>query len=175
MLSDPVVIGLDPSLTGFGASDGLRHVVWATQPLYSLRERCATIYTKLVAFSDSAASARLWWIIEGPVFAAYAQATNLYDRGYLQSTIDDAAEACFVERLIVVQPAVLKKFVTGKGNADKTKMALRVSARWKFEPESDRGGNLVDAYALYQYGLALAAGEIEHVENAKRGARKKAS
>jgi crossover junction endodeoxyribonuclease RuvC len=61
-------------------------------------------------------------------------------------------------RMIVVPPARLKKFVTGKGNAKKDQMRLEVYKRWGFEHESN---DVIDAYGLAQLGLAV----LGHTEN----------
>lgn len=50
-----------------------------------------------------------------------------------------------------VPPTVLKKFVTGKGNAKKQEMLLEVYKRW--------GADLSDDNAADAYGLALIAGK----------------
>jgi Holliday junction resolvasome RuvABC endonuclease subunit len=170
----PRVVGCDPSLTGFAVADEHGVDVWSTPASSTLRERCGTIFVNLARVLRNASNDErpVWLFVEGPIFASYAQATNLYDRGYLSATIDDAAEAAEVERVFVIQPKVLKKFTTGTGNADKVKMAMSVWKKWKVEFERDAGSNKVDAYALYRYGLAVASGEIEHEPNAKRGARK---
>jgi crossover junction endodeoxyribonuclease RuvC len=51
-----------------------------------------------------------------------------------------------------VAPSQLKKFVTGKGNADKGLMRLGVSKRWGFEHDVE---DVVEAYGLARVGLAL--------------------
>jgi hypothetical protein len=171
----PVIIGIDPSFTGFAMSDGITHDVLSTPADWTLRARCEKLFVRMCQFTrdrsiETGGTRAVWWIVEGPIFAANAQATNLHDRGYLSCTIDDAAEAAEVSRIIVVQPSTLKKFTTGKGNGDKVAMALAALKKWKIEFPDDTKGNKVDAYALHRYGLAVASGEIEHVDSAKRGA-----
>lgn len=55
--------------------------------------------------------------------------------------------------LYEVPPSCLKKFVTGKGNANKEQMAAHVSKRWDqiFDTNDE-----TDAYALAQLGRCLA-------------------
>jgi Holliday junction resolvasome RuvABC endonuclease subunit len=49
---------------------------------------------------------------------------------------------------IIVPPTVLKKYVTGKGNASKAQMMEGVAKKWGPQFDND---NLADAYALAQY------------------------
>ena len=59
----------------------------------------------------------------------------------------------------VVAPTQLKKFVVGKGNADKALMIREVFRRWQFEAEDD---NAADAYGLLRIGMCLEGlAEIE--------------
>ena len=51
-----------------------------------------------------------------------------------------------------VTPTTLKKLTTGKGNADKARMAAAVKERWSFESKSD---DVIDAYAIAQIGREL--------------------
>ena len=53
---------------------------------------------------------------------------------------------------IVVAPALLKKFATGKGNCKKDLILLEVFARWGERFTDD---NAADAYVLARIGLAL--------------------
>ena len=48
---------------------------------------------------------------------------------------------------VEVPPTVLKKWTTGKGNADKADMAFAVNARWGYHSPSH---DIVDAFALAQ-------------------------
>lgn len=58
------------------------------------------------------------------------------------------------DRLLVVPPSTLKKYVTGKGTADKAVMLLHVYKRWGFETADH---NVADAYALARFASAAAA------------------
>jgi len=55
---------------------------------------------------------------------------------------------------IVVPPSTLKKFTTGKGNAQKDEMRLHVYKKWGFEHKAN---DVVDAYALARFGEAYLA------------------
>lgn len=50
--------------------------------------------------------------------------------------------------IVIVPPSVLKKFLTGKGNAKKDLMILHVYKKWAYETEDD---NTADAYTLARF------------------------
>jgi Holliday junction resolvasome RuvABC endonuclease subunit len=56
----------------------------------------------------------------------------------------------------VVPTATLKKFATGKGNADKTAMIEAVKRRWPDIWKAGFDDNACDAVALYNYALCKA-------------------
>ena len=51
--------------------------------------------------------------------------------------------------VLEVPPTTLKKYVTGKGNADKSQMLMHMYKKWGVEPPTD---NVGDAYALARLG-----------------------
>lgn len=53
---------------------------------------------------------------------------------------------------VLVPPTVLKKFVTGKGNSDKSIMIKEVYKRWGADINDD---NIADAYGLARIGRAI--------------------
>lgn len=59
---------------------------------------------------------------------------------------------------ILVPPTVLKKFVTGVGNADKSVILKEVYKRWGADLNDD---NMADAYGLARIGRALAGWDTE--------------
>lgn len=65
---------------------------------------------------------------------------------------------------LLVPPTSLKKFVTGKGNAEKSLMLLEVYKRFGVSPAND---NEADAVGLYYIGLAYA-GQWEPTTDAQR-------
>lgn len=58
-------------------------------------------------------------------------------------------------------PSLLKRFVTGKGNAKKPDVANAVKERWGFTSTSD---DVVDAYGLARLGQALKAGDATYLK-----------
>lgn len=85
--------------------------------------------------------------IEGYAFSAHAAYSH------------ELGEACGLIKLAlfkggystrIISPSTLKKFVTGKGNAKKNEMLLKVYKRWGVEFADD---NEADAYSLARYVL----------------------
>lgn len=70
-----------------------------------------------------------------------------------------------------VAPTILKKFATGKGNADKRLLAVEVSKRWDFFDSSD---NITDAYVLAQISRVVS-GVYEKPTKAQVDSLKKVS
>ena len=60
--------------------------------------------------------------------------------------------------MIEVPPTVLKKFVTGRGNANKASMVKRVSQLW----HSTQNDNIADAVALAKVAVAVFGAGEEH-------------
>lgn len=70
-----------------------------------------------------------------------------------------------------VAPSSLKKFVTGKGNSEKSLMIREVYRKWGAVLDND---NEADAYGLMRIGLCIA-GLAEPTNEAQRDALKKVS
>lgn len=160
-----IAIGLDPSITSFGVSDGAAHGAIRTSPgrdtLARVDEIMAAIEVFVVARPESI------WVFEGPSHGS-AMAGALWDAGYLRARIDLLARKLGAV-IYTVPPATLKKFVTGKGNTPKAEMALKVFKKWHVEFDDDKGADKLHAYCLARYGQALLAGEIEHAAPKPRG------
>ena len=56
-------------------------------------------------------------------------------------------------KIIYVAPMQLKKFITGLGKGNKSKIMQQVLKRWNFEAEND---DIADAYGLWQIGRYLS-------------------
>ena len=168
-MSNTYVLGLDPSMSSFGVSDGQRSIRIETPAGVPAAERAAIIIRELIGFvhnGTTSISNRVFFI-EGPSFGN-AMAGALWDAGYLMARIDLFARHCGA-LLYVVPPATLKKWATGKGNTPKGDMALRLYKKWGVEFEDDPGRDKLFAYALYRYGVAVVSGEVEHAVPKLRG------
>ncbi len=140
-----MVVGLDLSITATGAcylSGGRLAVETWKLPanlgdtrLYTLGQR---------AYDLAVMGADLFVIEDLPTHAHGAGITGM---------VHGAVRAALVERdapYALVTPATLKKYATGKGNADKTAMALALYKRTGLELADD---NQVDAWWLRAAGL----------------------
>ena len=149
----PNIIGLDLSLTstGYVTLDEFGEVVnngaikskqKGIERLIELRDGV----TELVPFAHQELVDLI--VIEGYAFGAQNQAAYI---GELGGVVKVALHELGREMLIV-PPAKVKQFATGKGNARKDMMRLEVFKRWGFEAKTD---DEIDAYALARIGYAL--------------------
>lgn len=173
------VYGLDPSLAGFGISDGERHEVIKTQAGIEISARSALIVKAVRHFVTGDGLepiASLHFFVEAPAPGIAAGSSNPYDRGWLDCDLHRLARFLGA-KLTMVSPGTWLKYVTGKGNFPKERLALHCFKKYGIEIEDDKGANKLEAYCIWRYGQAVVSGEIEHVPIAQRGAgkRKKAS
>lgn len=149
---NPRVIGLDLSLTSTGLADFThngREVVTMTIRTNSLgnrtedqHKRLTNIVTEISKHVLAQAGSPDLIVVEGPSYGSKGAGT--WDRAGLWWLVTSH----IIDRgwpLAVIPPAVLKKYATGRGNADKTAMAVAVQKRWGVELCDD---NKVDAFWL---------------------------
>lgn len=144
-LSGLRVVGLDLSLTATGVAEQRGEVttIRSRRPgdlrLQELRDRVGII----------AAGAQLAVIEDLPTHAHAAGITGMV-HGAIRVRLMDLRVP-----YVTVPPATLKKYATGRGNADKTAMAIALLRRFDLEFRDD---NQVDAFWLRAMGLdALGA------------------
>lgn len=144
------VIGIDPSLTATGVADatgGLHTIV--SKPdggtVADRARRLATIWAHLRPLRLDGAHLV---VIEGPAFSRQGQA-GVHLRAGLWWHIVTRLHAVGVP-VAEVAPTALKKYATGKGNADKSDMRLALYKRAGLDVSSD---DEVDAWWLRQMGL----------------------
>ena len=87
-------------------------------------------------------------VMEGPAFGVQ-KSSSIFTLGELAGLVK-VTMYTMEQRFMVIPPAVLKKWVTGKGNAKKDLMLLKVYKKFGVEFDDD---NLCDAYALAKYGF----------------------
>lgn len=142
------VLGPDLSLTATGWCFGTPVVEWGVHETRKLRgmERLATIQN---AIQEQARSADLI-VMEDFSFGSKGQALfEVAGLGYLiRYWLWRNGK-----RFVLVAPAQLKKFCTGKGNVDKQIMIREVYRRWGHLIDDD---NAADATALAYVGMALS-------------------
>ncbi len=151
-------MGIDPSITGSAVvevwEDGRHEIlgeIKSPPPVKTLRGRMARYRTISTQVSNLVDMDTELVLIEGYAFAAKgSSALSLAEFG---ATL---RHDLFALGLLVVEvpPTTLKKFVTGKGNANKVAVATALSVRYGVEFATD---NQSDAFALAHLA-AIAVG-----------------
>lgn len=153
-MNAPRVIGLDLSLTATGIADfNGREVVTRTirsapngKTLIDQNSRLRGILNEIEEVVTLQGPPPRLIVAEGPSYGSKGAGT--WDRAGLWWLVVDH----IIGRrwpLAIVPPAVLKKYATGRGNADKTAMAVALQKRWGNELRDD---NKVDAFWLAAAG-----------------------
>lgn len=144
------VIGIDPSLsaTGFAYLDGELWTIKTTAKQGD-GERLLYLYRKLATLTVGAEFA----VIED--LPTHAMSAGLTGRaqGIVRMTLAQRGIP-----YLAIPPATLKKFATGKGNADKAAMR---QAWLEFSGDDNADDNQVDAAWLRQVGLHLKGEEVK--------------
>ncbi|GAA4626694.1 hypothetical protein GCM10023196_035980 [Actinoallomurus vinaceus] len=152
----PRVIGLDLSLTGTGIADFAHDGQVITKTIRSTpygntvdsqNARLRHIGREVTEFIAFMGPHPALVVVEGPSYGSKGAGT--WDRAGLWWLVVDRILSQPNWPLAVVPPAVLKKYATGRGNADKTAMAVAVQKRWGVELGDD---NKVDAWWLGAMG-----------------------
>lgn len=168
------VIGVDPSVTATGISDGVRHMTIRTDANDTLRKRCRDLTLAVFDFVYSVQSSahREMLVIEAPMLRAIGHGgSHLYEVGWIMANLYGMAEEQNID-ILEISNASLKKWAFGKGNLDKAHVALACYKKWGVEFTGDRGVDQAHAYMLHKYGYAVVSGEIEHHAAAERGSGK---
>jgi hypothetical protein len=182
-----VVIGIDPSLTKSGITDGTRHsliVTYAGEPLF---DRCSRIihaiaeFVNVAAFSAIPRTTKIVLAVEAPMLTSVPAkdgqraglgAGHLYEMGHIFRSLQLYARDLRLGGWDVVYLEVPRPKVcayVGKGNMAKTAMPLAIWRRWAVDFDHDPGADKAFAYAVYRYALAVIAGEVTFTPSAPRG------
>ncbi len=150
-LRDPMFVGMDPSFNGFGIivldrdANIVEQKLLKSTPKAEIEDRLMEL-EKGYEFIPNIVSLHSVFL-EGPAFLANGQFA--LQMGALHFMIRLMLKKRGVDYKVIA-PGTLKKFVTGKGNAKKDLILLKVYKKWGVEFEND---NLADAYGLARMGL----------------------
>lgn len=143
------VLGIDPSLscTGIACVSGGRLQTTRLEPPKQVKgsRRLAWFYESLAKILDATGAEVV--AIEGYAYAANARQHALGELGGVYRLCMHLRNQDF----LIVPPTVLKKFSTGKGNADKSIVAKELFKRFAVDLESN---DEVDAAGLALIALA---------------------
>lgn len=160
---EPVGLGLDPSLTGFGicfssSVDASRYMAFRLKPRGKKVDRLIEIEDFILEVVRQLTRVRRCSIahlaMEGYAMGMRSGATQAFSLGEaggiakvtLRQTLHSSGYPT------IVPPTSLKKFVTGKGNAKKDSILLSVYKKWGIEFKDD---NMADAYGLSRLALGM--------------------
>ena len=165
----PIVMGIDPSLTGTGVVviDGEGSIITrkvigtpaSTPTLQRIRRITHDVLQIYLGVVPGPSVVVIEQLVQGQTGKANDRAglhwlirsflsTRRMQEGYLEQSSD----------AIEVAPGTLKKWVTGTGSAEKNLMLLKTFKRWGVEFSDD---NECDAYCLARWGLAYLKGEVK--------------
>lgn len=148
----PLWIGIDQSYSGFGLTrlqtDSWEQDLLKFPSVGSDASRLNHIYNTLHVFFSLAKPVhrRVSMAMEG---YAHNAKFGREKAGELGGIVKLAWYDVFRTDPMVVSPTVLKKYVTGKGNANKQEMMAGVARKWQVYDIVD--DNLADSFALAQY------------------------
>jgi hypothetical protein len=185
------IVGIDPSFTALGVSDGLEHAIlsapkgegdrapstrWRSESLAQdvARWIVGRYFEACRRNDDTGMPVDVW--IEAPMLSSLGGgASHLYELGWLMNDLYRLIEAEIPQTVIIreVPTATVRKFATGKGNTPKSQMSLQVFKRFGIEFEKDPGCDKLFAYCLQRYGVAFRSGDVVHIPSARRGSGKK--
>ncbi len=150
-LRDPMFVGMDPSYNGFGIivldkeANIIEQKLFGSDSKAEVEDRLMELEKEYIFIPNIVCLHSVY--LEGPAYAS--QGAFILQMGALH----------FMIRLLlkkkglnykVIAPGTLKKFVTGKGNAKKDLILLKVYKKWGVEFDND---NLADAYSLARMAL----------------------
>lgn len=177
-----MIIGIDPSLTSTGVSNGENHDVIET----GVDNQLSQMHSLIARVKYQMSELRKWIGDRDTVYIEDVMKTMAV-RGTVDANgnVKGSVGAGHLFEMGVwfahyymnfpsphlVTPSQLKSYVAGKGNFPKSKMPLAVYKRWGIEFEGDPGLDKLHAYCLVQLGREHTAGTFDYTEAKRRGAK----
>lgn len=158
-MSGPRVVGLDLSLTATGCAGPAHQISWTIRSKLKGCERLAFIREEVMRLCAPVERWEPTWHMDAPLvvledYAFSRAAAHSHQLGELGGVVRLALHEAGVPFVAVV-PSSLKKYATGKGNANKGEMLAAAIRRLGYEGADD---NEADALWLRAMGLdALGA------------------
>lgn len=150
-LRDPMFVGMDPSFNGFAIivldkdANIVEQKLIASTPKAEIEDRLMELEEAYSFIPNILCLHSVF--LEGPAYLANGQFA--LQMGALHFMIRLMLKKRGINYHIIA-PGTLKKFVTGKGNAKKDLILLKVYKKWGVEFDND---NLADAYGLARMAL----------------------
>jgi len=158
------VIGIDPSLTSFAlARSVLRKREWFTD-VHVFKSKSpgkkAPVEARMRRIDDLVLNAlKVIQEIRPKVIVIEGYAYGANTAGVYLGELGGILRKCLLpmtDHLVEVAPTTLKKFVTGKGNANKTQMVSTIASKYNLVLKTD---DEADAYGLMEMAKVLAGFE----------------
>jgi hypothetical protein len=180
------IVGLDPSFTSCGISDGSRHEIIHTDPVPGVPEeeglliRCWQISIAIEEFIKPFKGQNVVFYCEAPMLRVEAHGgSHLYQVGWFMHMLASLSQrrtySGEITRICYVTNGTLLKTVLGRGNLAKSDWAKEAYKQHGFDNANDRGSDKLVAFLLWRYGTGCANGEYRHTdsERVRRGGAKR--
>lgn len=166
-MSLPIVVALDPSLTGFGMATTGRAFTFKPPKGLDGIQRLRCLRDEVAAAWGSLHGAPLYIVMEGPAYGTQgtkAQAGH-HERAGLWWMIREAVDLRDLP-ITIVPPTSLKKYATGKGNAPKDEVLIQAVQRLPIQVLNNNEADAAVMYAMAMdhLGSPIAAMPAKHRE-----------
>jgi len=134
------------------------HVTFKFPPQeHRLAKIYATISSEFVTARHPAFCGANLYVIEDPIYGVFNKYAKVIPTASLKLAELAAIFKMFLEirnrPYLTVSPTAVKRFITGRGDAEKVQVAAEIQRRYSIKFEKDPGNDLSDATALALWGL----------------------
>ena len=168
------ILGIDPSLTATGVSDGGRHAVIATVAVdgetqeQNLLRRSSEIAHAIQAFIEKHCGGNVDALyVESP---SYSSTGHLHEMGWILCRLHHFFDHV---KIVMVPPGTWRKALFGNGQIAKERIALAAYKKFQIEIDGDSGLNMLEAFLLCKYGEMAERGDLQHAVSRRRGQKRK--